>query len=102
MTHDLTDLRAMNQADHAKQERDEVRAVQPSGTYNHLLHHQMPHVLAALKIAQRLAKETGTDDDIARINYAIRMINLCEVMYDDKCVEGMNATADECNRYGSD
>lgn len=42
--------------------------------YSHNLHHAIPDVINALKIAQRLAKDVGTDGDIQRIDYALRII----------------------------
>lgn len=74
----------------------------PSGTYNHTLYHAMPDVLEALKIAQAIAKDVGTDLDIAIINYAIKQINTREIMWSDACVAGMAETAEFCAKHGSD
>lgn len=74
----------------------------PSGTYNHLIQHAMPHVLIALNQGRKCSFWMGDKDAVARIDYAIKQIKNCEIMYSDECVAGMNKTQDECNQYGAD
>lgn len=74
----------------------------PSGTYNHNIHHAMPHVLDALNRGRISSHWMGDKEAVARIDYAIKQIKNCEIIYSDECVAGMNKTADECKQYGSD
>jgi hypothetical protein len=66
--------------------------------YTHNLHHAMPDVINALKIAQRLAKDVGTDGDIQRIDYALRMIAHEEVHFTPLS----ESAHEELARWGND
>lgn len=66
--------------------------------YSHNLPHAMPDVINALKIAQRLAKDVGTDGDIQRIDYALRIIANEEIHF----APMSEATCAEFAKYGCD
>jgi hypothetical protein len=73
-----------------------------SGTYSQLLYHAMPDTIHALKIAQRLAKEVGTDLEIAQINYALKMIDYYELRYTPREAAYLARFADDCAKNGAD
>ncbi len=46
---------------------------------NHTFHHSVAHIYVGLKTGLKLAKEIGTDEDVAKIEYAIRMLDRYEM-----------------------
>ena len=73
-----------------------------SGKYNHLLPGRMSHVIAGLQTGLKLAQQAGIERDIKEIEYALRMIDLCEIRYTPEEKRYLDSFAEDCAKYGCD